>query len=496
MSHRAYLAFDLGAESGRSILGLLRDGRLELQDVNRFANGHVNLPSGLHWNLTNLFSNMVEGLAAASKRCAQDSHDLVSLGVDTWGVDFGLLGKSGELLTLPHIYRDPHTHATYDRAINTIGKQRIYEATGIEFIPINTLYQLMALNASEPNVLQQARKLLFVPDLMHYFFTGEAVVESSIASTSQMVDPRTGNWAMDLLHDLQVPTHILAPISPSGSQVGTVRESLARDIRIDDGVQVVAPASHDTASAIVAIPAEADSSWCYLSCGTWSLFGAELNEPVLTETAREAPFTNEGGYGGTIRFLQNIIGLWMVQECRRDFERRDERFDYETLTQLAKQATPFKTLVETKHAPFSLPGEMLEKITAYATQTNQPVPASVGGFVRCCLESLALSYRRAITLLESVLDRKFEVLHLVGGGGKNQTLCQMTANAIGRPVVVGPYEATAMGNVLVQAMTAGDVADLNEAREIVKASVEPRVYEPQDVAAWTEAYERFEKLPA
>lgn len=496
MSHHAYLAFDLGAESGRSILGILRDGRLELQDVNRFANGHVNLPSGLHWNLTHLFQHMVEGLAAASKRCAETNHDLMSMGVDTWGVDFGLLGESGELLTLPHIYRDPHTHAAFDRAMQTLGDEWIYQMTGIQSMPINSLYQLMALNAAEPKVLQQATRLLFTPDLMHYFFTGEAVVETCIASTSQMVNPRTGDWATDLLEALEVPTHMLGPITPAGSQVGTVRQALADEIRTAHGVRVVAPASHDTASAIVAVPAQANSNWCYLSCGTWSLFGAELDEPVLTQAAREAPFTNEGGYGGTIRFLQNIIGLWMVQECRRDYERRDERFDYETLTQLAKQATPFETLVETEHAPFSLPGAMLDKIAAYATKTGQPVPRSAGGFVRCCLESLALSYRRAMMLLEQVLDREFDVLHLVGGGGKNQMLCQMTADATGRPVVVGPDEATAMGNVLVQAMAAGDVADVNQAREIVKASVEPKVYEPTNTAAWEAAYERFTKLPA
>lgn len=496
MPHHAYLAFDLGAESGRSILGLLRHGRLELQDVNRFLNGHVNLPSGLHWNLTNLYSHMVEGLAKSSKLCAEEGHELVSLGVDTWGVDFGLLGKSGELLGLPHIYRDPHTHAFYDKAFETVGRERIYDATGIQFMPINSLYQLMALHAAEPKVMEQAERLLFMPDLMHYFFTGEATVESSIASTSQMIDPKTGTWAMDLLRDLELPTHMLGPIAPAGSAIGTVRDELAQEIQTAQGVNVVAPASHDTASAIVAVPADAKTEWCYLSCGTWSLFGAELDEPVLSEAAREAAFTNEGGYGGTIRFLQNIIGLWMVQECRRDFERRDERFDYATLTQLAKEAPAFATLVHTGHSPFNLPGDMLNKIAAYATQTNQPVPQSPGQFVRCCLESLALSYRKSLNLMESVLDRKFEVLHLVGGGGKNQTLCQMTADAIGRPVVAGPYEATAMGNVLVQAITAGDVKDLNEAREIVKASLEPKVYEPQDTAAWQAAFERFEKLPA
>lgn len=500
MPKRAFLAFDLGAESGRSILGVLHNNRIELRDLNRFANSHVNLPSGLHWNLTNLYANMVDGLALASRHCAEHDCELVSLGVDTWGVDFGLIGRSGQLLGMPFIYRDPRTVATMQQAFDTLGRERIYHDTGVQFMNLNSLYQLLALQQSEPALIAEAERLLFTPDLMHYFFTGEAVNEATIASTSQMVNPRhtgistTGEWAVSLLEDLGLSTHMLGPIAPAGTTVGVVRDSLASEIRGGHGVKVVAPASHDTASAVVAAPAQPGTNWCYLSCGTWSLLGAELDQPVITDAAREAPFTNEGGYGGTVRFLQNITGLWMVQECRRDYDKRGETFDYATLTQLAADAPPFRTIVETRHSPFLLPGDMLDKIADYARQTAQPIPETPGQFIRCCLESLALTYRRTLEQLQSVLDRKFDVLHLVGGGGKNELLCQMTADALHLPVVAGPYEATAMGNVLVQAIAAGELKDLAQARELVQASISPRLYDPRDSAAWTAAYERFARL--
>lgn len=494
MADKAYLAFDLGAESGRSTLGIIRDGKLAFEEVNRFANSHVNLPTGLHWNLTNLYASMCEGLAQAAKKAADEQLQLVSLGVDTWGVDAALIGQSGQVLSWPFIYRDPRTVETMKQAFEKVGDKRIYEATGIQYMNINTLYQLLATYQAEPGLVDQAQRLLFIPDLMHYFFSGEAINESSIASTSQMVDPRTGTWATGLLEALGLPTHLFGPIAPSGTTVGQVRNGLADELRGGAGVKVVAPASHDTASAVVAVPADASTNWAYLSCGTWSLLGAELDEPVITDFAREAPFTNEGGYGGTIRFLQNIIGLWMVQECRRAWEKQGESYNYEQLTLMADKAEAFKTILNTRHEPFSLPDKMPEKIVDFARSTSQPVPASPGEMVRACLESLALTYRHTLSQLEQALDRQMDVLHIVGGGGRNALLCQMTADAIARPVVVGPYEGTAAGNVLVQAITEGQVADLAEAREIIKRSEPPKVFEPQQPKLWDDAYERFEQL--
>ena len=497
MSSTSYLAFDLGAESGRAILATLDDDQLTLEEVHRFANLPQRLPSGYHWNLLELWANLVEGLRKGGELARKKQLNLVSLGVDTWGVDFGLIGKSGQLLGLPFAYRDDRNPPAMQKALKKLGEKAIYEATGIQFMPLNSLYQLIAQRDAEPETLEYAARLLFMPDLLHYFFTGKSVNEATIASTSQMIDPRTGNWADDLLRDLSLPTHFLQPTSPAGTVVGPLREEVAKQAGVET-IDVVVPGSHDTASAVAAVPVDADrqasGDWAYLSSGTWSLMGAELDEPIVTSASRKAGFTNERGVAGKIRFLKNIAGLWLVQEVRRDYARRGDEYDYPTLASLADDSEPMRTLVDPDHAPLAAPGDICAKIDEFAEATRQPKPETPGQYVRCCLESLALTYRMVLNNLESLLDRKISVLHIVGGGGKNQLLNQMTADAIARPVIVGPEEGTAVGNALTQAMGRNDVRDLAHLREIVAVSFQPVTVQPRNPATYEAQLSRFASL--
>jgi rhamnulokinase len=502
MNQSAYLAFDLGAESGRAILGTIREGVLDLHEVHRFANTMVRLPDGYHWDTPALWANLMIGLRNAGTYCRENDLHLRSLGVDTWGVDFGLIGESGGLLGLPFAYRDERNQAAMEQVIEQLGAERIYGTTGIQFMPFNTLFQLAAFAKSEPGVLKLAKRLLFTPDLLHYFFTGEMVNEFSIASTSAMLDRRSGEWARDLLDELNIPTQMLGKIVPAGSVIGTLLPHVAEEAGVSAEIQVITPAGHDTGSAIAAVPVDTTlhgdgnerGGWCYISSGTWSLMGVELDEPILSEAARNASFTNEGGVDGTTRFLTNIMGLWLVQECRRAYEKQGETYDYAELTRLAEEAEPLVTLIDPDHGPFLHPGGMLEKIADFAEKSDQAVPESVGAYVRCCLESLALTYHHTLSHLENLLGRKISTIHIVGGGGQNRLLNQMTADATGRQVVVGPFEGTAAGNILVQAMGCGDVAGLTGIRRIITASFEPEVFEPHDSVSWIAAYQKWQKL--
>ncbi|QNN24022.1 rhamnulokinase [Planctomycetales bacterium ZRK34] len=494
MTKPAYLAIDLGAESGRAMLGVIDDGKLSLHEMHRFLHLPRRLPSGLHWDLTGLWGNIIEGIRAAAAWADDNDVTIRSIGVDTWGVDHGYIGRSGELLALPHAYRDERNLAAYDKVIGELGEKYVYDQTGIQFMPLNSLYQVVAQHDAEPCVLENAAHLLFMPDLLHYFLSGKPIVESSIASTSQMLDPRTGSWNTELLGKLGLPTQMLGLIVPPGTKIGPILPHIVSETGASADIQVIAPAGHDTASAIAAVPAEPGTDWAYLSSGTWSLMGAELDEPCLIDAAREAPFTHETGVDGKFRFLKNIAGLWLVQEVRRDYEKQGITYDYNKLTELAAAAEPLRTLLNTDHGPFAAPGDMPAKMIEFAKSTGQPEPTEVGQQVRAALESLALTYRLTMDKLETVLNRKFDVLHIVGGGGKNRLLNQMTADAMGRTVIVGPYEATAAGNILIQAMGAGDVDDLAHIRAIIRDSFEPVTYHPQATGPWDEAYERFKGL--
>ena len=495
MSQPAHIAVDLGAESGRVIVGTLADGRLSMHEAHRFRHLPVPTPTGLCWDLTGLWRQILDGLAHAARHIEAVGAQAVSVGVDTWGVDSTLLNEQSTLLGSPRCYRDPAFGQAFERVTAKVPPREIYEATGIQLMSINTLYQYESRAAAEPAAFDAGGQLLFMPDLFHWLLSGKAAVERTIASTSQMLDPRTGSWNTTLLEKLGLPTAPLTEPVDAGTALGTLLPAVASETGLPASVQVVLPPGHDTASAIAAVPAEDDTDWCYLSSGTWSLLGAELDAPCITDAAADAPFTNELGFGGTVRFLKNIAGLWLVQEVRRQLDRDGQSMDYPELTRLAAEAQPFRTLIPVNDPDFARPGGMPERIRTYAQQTGQPVPETPGCLVRCCLESLALEYRRTIGDLERVLGRRFDLLHLVGGGGKNQLLNRMTASALNRPVIVGPDEGTAMGNLLTQAIGTGHLADLTELRRVVRASIDLQRIEPIDADAWPAPFARYTELP-
>jgi rhamnulokinase len=483
-----FLAFDLGAESGRALLGKLEAGKLTLAEQHRFANPTARMNGHLHWNLPAQWEELKTGL----RKTAQSGAKLDGIGVDTWGVDFGLLDRDGELVGLPYHYRDARTDGILERTFKKLSREKIFDATGIQFMQLNTLFQLMAMVETNAAALKQAQTMLFMPDLFNYLFTGQRKSEFSIATTSQMYDPRRKTWATDMLGQLGVPTQILPEIVPSGTVIGP----LANDVRDECGageIPVIAPACHDTGSAVAAVPAQGQN-WCYISSGTWSLLGVELDQPVINDKSLKYNYTNEGGVGGTIRFLKNIMGLWLVQECRRHWQKEGNDYSYAELTRMAAASPTLVSLIDPDHAPFGAPGEMPRKIVEYCRQTKQPTPENVGGFVRTCLDSLALTYRYRLDGLEEVLGRRIDVIHIVGGGVQNELLSQMTADACNRPVVAGPVEATAAGNILVQAMATGDVKSLSDARQIVRDSFDVKRYEPSGKAEWQTAYARFREL--
>lgn len=497
MTTSAHIAIDLGAESGRVIVGTLADGRLDLHEVHRFRHLPVPTPAGLCWDITGLWRQILDGLSAASAYL--DDHGLTaeSVGVDTWGVDWTLLSENGVMLGLPRCYRDPAFGAAFAKVTEAVTPRKIYDATGIQLMPLNTLYQYHSRHEQEPSIFEQAKTLQFVPDLLHWLLCGEAKIERTIASTSQMVDVRSGEWNRDLLDELGLPVGPLDSPVDSGTSIGTLRDEVATATGLPASVQIILPPSHDTASAIAAAPAEEGSRWCYLSSGTWSLLGVELNEPCITDAAAEANFTNELGVSGTVRFLKNISGLWLVQEIRRDLERDGGKaWGYAELTEQAAGAQPLRTLLPVNDPAFARPGGAVKRLQDYARQSGQPVPESAGAMVRCCLESLALEYRRTLASLESVLGREFDVLHILGGGGKNGLLNRMTAHATGKTVVVGPEEATAMGNLLTQAMGTGHLADLAAMRGVVRNSIEMQKIDPDATDGWAAHAERYAALPA
>jgi rhamnulokinase len=487
-----FLAFDLGAESGRALLGKLDGGKIALEEKHRFANPMGRMNGHLHWNLLAQWEELKTGL----RKTAAGGTKLDGIGVDTWGVDFGFIGRSGEVLGQPYMYRDSRTDGVMDKVFAKVPRDKVFEATGIQFMQLNSLYQYYAMRHEQKSpLLDCADKLLFMPDLFNYLFTGVAKGEFSIATTSQMYDPRRKAWAVDMLQQLDLPTHLLPEIIPSGAVVGALRDDIARECGAAAKIAVIAPATHDTASAVAAVPAAEGDDWCYISSGTWSLMGVEIDEPIINAKSLALNYTNEGGVGGTIRFLKNIMGLWLVQECRRAWQREGREFSYAELTKMAAESPPLQSIVPPDHGPFGAPGEMPKKIAEYCTKTGQRVPALPGEFVRTCLDSLALAYRKTLDGLEDVLGRRMNVIHIVGGGTQNELLTQMAADACGRTVIAGPVEATAIGNILVQAMATGDVKSIADLRAIVRNSFDVKRYEPRETGKWDAAYEKFKQLP-
>ena len=485
-----FLAFDLGAESGRAVLGTLDGRRLSVHEVRRFPNTPLALSGHIHWNVYALFDEMKtamrEGAAATGARPE-------SVGVDTWGVDFGLLARDGNLLGLPFCYRDHRNIGAMEEYFKLVPRPALYEATGIQFMPFNTLFQIYAMVREKSPLLDAAADLLFMPDLFNYLLTGKKMAEFTVATTSQILDPRTKAWIPGLFQAMGLSKKLLQNIIEPGTILGPLTEEVARETGFF-GVPVVATAGHDTAAAVAAVPAEG-RNWAYISSGTWSLVGVEENAPIISAKSLESNFTNEGGVDGTIRFLKNVAGLWLVQGCRKAWA-KDGLLSYEELVQAAADARAFTAFIDPDNRDFLNPPDMPEALTAYCRKTGQKVPESRAAVVRSLFESLALKYRTVIDQLRLVLGHPIEKIHIIGGGSRNELLCQFTADATGLPVVAGPAEATAVGNILVQAMAMGRVSSLAEMRAIIRESFELRTYEPADTAAWDAAYARFRDVLA
>lgn len=481
-----FLAFDLGAESGRAILGTLAEGKLALRELHRFANQPVRLPTGLYWDTLRLFHEILQGMTVASReRLAIDG-----IGIDTWGVDFGLLGPDGALVDNPRHYRDARTTGMMEKTFAIASRREIFEQTGLQFMELNTLYQWHSMRLQNAPALRAASHLLFMPDLFNYWLTGVLRNELTIASTSQFYNPREKRYATELLERLGLAPEILAGIARPGTLLGPVLESVGEATGLT-GTPVYATACHDTAAAVAAVPAQGEG-WCYISSGTWSLMGVELAEPVINEKALALNVTNEIGAEGRVRLLKNIAGLWLLQECRRDWRLAGHEYEYAELSQMAAEAKSFTAVLD----PDALfhQGHMLEKIAAYCEKTGQLAPQTPGEISRSILEGLALRYRQVLESLEDLLGRSLKLIHIVGGGSRNAVLNQLVADATGRTVITGPQEATAAGNILVQAMAAGLVAGLREAREIVCRSFRVTRVEPKTRGGWDRAYERFRAL--
>lgn len=477
MADLEFVACDLGAESGRCMLGRFDGERIDLKEISRFPNGPVQIADHLHWDVLRLFGEIVDGL----RRCARDGHRPAGIGLDTWGVDFALLDRADHLIGNPYHYRDRRTEGMVEEAVRRAPREEIFAATGIQFMPINTLYQLLSMVIHDDPQLEQAQALLMMPDLLNFWLCGRKACEFTAATTSQCVDPRVRDWARPLLQRLRIPTRILQPVVPPATVLGPMRSDVA-DVTGLGPVPVIAPACHDTAAAVAAVPAEG-RDFAYISSGTWSLVGIESAEPVLTPAALRYNLTNEGGIAGTFRVLKNVTGLWLVQECRRQWE-HDGPVEYAELMRLAAQAPAFGPIIDPDEEQFLRPTDMPAAIRRACRESGQPEPADRAAVVRCILESLALKSRWVINRLEEVTARQIRTIHIVGGGSRNELLCRLTADATGCVVYAGPAEATATGNVLGQAMALGELTSLADLRAVARRSAQPVGYEPRPDARW------------
>jgi len=476
MATKVYLAVDLGAESGRVLAGLWNGKKLVLEEVHRFPNRAVALGETLRWDVLGLWYEIQSGLALAGKKYGKK---VVSVGADTWGVDFVFLNKQGEMLGQPYHYRDARTRGSMERTFKKVSRAEIFAQTGAQFMEINSLYQMVAWNEQCPEILEAAETMLFVPDFLHWAMCGSKVAEFTIASTSQMVHPLKRDWSMSLLKKLKLPTHFLPKIVTPGTDLGPLLGSLASRTGLS-GVRVVAPPGHDTASAVVGVPTAntGRADWAYISSGTWSLMGAEVGTAVLSPRALEMNMTNEGGVDGTYRLLKNIMGLWLVQQCKRSFDAAGRKYEYAQLAKMAEEARSGGAILDLDDPRFVNPPDMPKAIQAFCRETKQRVPKTDGELIRCCYESLAAKYSQVLGMLEELTGNRIEVIHIVGGGSQSKVLNQFAADACQRPVVTGPVEATAMGNLLTQIRADGELSTLAEMRQVVRKSSEVNRYEP------------------
>lgn len=476
MIAKTVLAVDLGAESGRVMAVRYTGSTLRLEELHRFPNTTVSVNGTLYWDFLRLWHDIQAGIANGKPL------QPVSIGVDTWGVDFGLLDARGDLIGNPVHYRDRRTDGMQERVFARIERAQVFEQTGIQFMPINTLYQLMSLVEQPSPQLAIAHTFLTAPDLLNYWLTGAQVCEFTNATTTQLFNPRTGTWAAELIDAVGIPARIFPPIVQPGTRLGAY-----------DGMQVIAPACHDTGSSVAGVPTQT-ASYAYISSGTWSLVGLEVAAPVINAAALAANVTNEGGVAGTYRLLKNVMGLWIVQQCRATWAAQGHSYSYADLVQLAAAAPPLRALIDPNDGRFLPPGDHPSLVQTLCVECEQPVPATHGAIIRCVLESLALAYRDVLHTLDMLAGHTTEVIHVVGGGARNALLCQMTADATGLPVVAGPVEATVLGNALVQLIALGELRDVAEARQLVATMGDLQRYEPRDAAVWEDAYKRYRRV--
>ena len=482
------LAFDFGASSGRAILGTFDNGKIELEELHRFSNDPVEVNGHFYWDILRLFFEIKQGIL----KCSAAGHkDIAAIGIDTWGVDFALIDKDGEILGNPYHYRDAKPE-NMEETFQQLGKENIYEKTGLQFLAFNTLYQLRNLKKNKPQLLDRAEHLLLIPDLFNYLLTGKMAAEYSNVSTTQLLNPNKGQWEYSLTDALGIDRKLFKDIVDSGTVLGLLKPELAKELQMPQ-VPVICVASHDTGSAVAAVPFEDPQKSLYISCGTWSLMGTELKQPLINEKAMAFNFTNEGGVERTTRFLRNIMGLWLIQESRRQWKRENLEYSFNDMENAAKEAEPFRSFINPDFDGFTPPGDMPGRIREFCKNAGLKVPETMGEVVLCIYQSLALKYRYVTEAMEEMMGTRIDTIHMVGGGIKDQFLCQMTADATGRRVVAGPTEATAMGNIAVQLMALGEIKDLAGIREVIKASTDTKVYMPSGKPGWDEAYALFQK---
>lgn len=484
---RKVLAFDLGASSGRGIIATLDGGKITLNEIHRFENNGVNVRGTLYWDIIYLFNQIKQGIVNARLAGGFDC-----IGIDTWGVDFGIIDENGDLVSTPVHYRDTRTDNIPEEVFEEISKDALYDKTGIQIINFNTLFQIYYMAKYKKKILSLADKMLFIPDLLNYFLTGEKKTEYTIASTSQMINPHTRDWDQEMLEKLNIPTELLTEIIKPGTILGKLSDDICAELSVEP-TDVVAVGSHDTASAVISVPTTEDD-FVYISCGTWSLFGTELDQPLICPEGLASSYANEGGYDGKIRFLTNIMGLWLIQEARRAWKKQGNDLSFPQIVEAAEACEPFKCFVDPDYPEFGKPGDMPGKVQRYCEATGQYVPQTIGEIARCIYESLALKYRYAFDNLKSITKKDYNSINILGGGANAANLCQMTANACGVTVNAGPVEATALGNIAVQLIAKGDIKDIKEARAIIRDSFDVKSYTPADGDVWSDAYARFKAI--
>ena len=485
--NKRVLAFDFGASSGRAIVGVFDGEKIELREVHRFSNDPVKINGTFYWDVQRLFFEIKQGILKAKEDGGFDS-----IGIDTWGVDFGLLRKDGTLVENPVHYRDARNDGMVEFAKKYMSQEEMYDITGIQFMDFNTIFQLLSLKENRPYILEEADKLLFMPDLLNYMLSGVKSTEFSIATTSQMVDLKTRNWSDKILDTFGIKKDLLTDIVPTGAVIGQLSDDICEELGVQKA-DVISVASHDTQSAITAAPCEYED-FAFISCGTWSLFGTEVKEPIINDASKKLNVTNEGGYDYTIAFLKNICGLWLIQESRRQWIREGKEYSYAELEKMALECKPFRCFIDPDAPEFAPMGNIPERVRKYCEKTGQYVPQTVGEIMRCIYESLALKYRLTFDGIKDCTEKEYDRIHVMGGGTKDKLLLQMTAQSCNVNVYGGPIEATALGNIAVQLMSSGAISDIKEARKIIAQGENLKLYTPNDRDDWEKAYETFKQI--